>query len=101
MSSAARSLRPTRDYRKIPKYGELEGSLLLNNQQTKLALSRKLWGRHYPKEIADFGRQLDELGVIIMREVLREAGIPEAFWGRASVDTQLGEGFSGYEFRSL
>ena len=90
---------PDSDYRKIPKYGELEGFIALeNNQQTKLALSRKLWGQHYPKEIADFGRQLDELGVIIMREVLREAGIPEAFWGRASGGYAAGEGTAFLNF---
>ena len=90
---------PDSDYRKIPKYGELEGFIALeNNQQTKLALSRKHWGQHYPKAIADFGRQLDELGIIIMREVLRESGIPEVFWGRASGGYAAGEGTAFLNF---
>ena len=47
-------------YRHIPKYGELEGFIALeNNQQTKLALCRERWEQHYPEHIADFGRQLD------------------------------------------
>ena len=40
---------PDSPYRQIPKYGELEGFIALeNNQQTKLALSRQHWEQHYP-----------------------------------------------------
>ena len=54
-------------YREIPKYGELEGFISLeNNQQTKLALQRHRWDEHYPLEVANFGRKLDDLGVAII-----------------------------------
>ena len=47
---------PDSPYRNIPKYGELEGFIALeNNQQTKLALSRQHWDQHYPSEIAENG----------------------------------------------
>ena len=72
-------------HRQVPHYGELEGFIALeNNQQTKLALRRERWGQHYPEHIAAFGRQLDAVGVAIIREVFRQAGIPEARWDRAS-----------------
>ena len=72
-------------YRKIPQYGELEGFIALeNNQQTKLALRRERWEQHYPEHIAAFGRQLDAIGIAIIREVFRQSGIPEALWDRAS-----------------
>ena len=72
-------------YRQVPQFGELEGFIALeNNQQTKLALSRERWDQHYPANIAAFGRQLDEIGIAVMREVLRQSGIPEPLWDRAS-----------------
>jgi isopenicillin N synthase-like dioxygenase len=72
-------------YRQVPQYGELEGFIALeNNQQTKLALRRERWGQHYPAQIAAFGRQLDTIGIAIIREVFRQSGIPEALWDRAS-----------------
>ena len=72
-------------YRAIPTYGELEGFIALeNNQQTKLALRRERWDQHYPADIAAFGRQLDAIGVAIMREVVHRSGIPEGLWDRAS-----------------
>ena len=58
---------PSRD---IPQYGELEGFISLeNNQQTKLALRRHHWDEHYPAEIADFGREMDQVGIAIIQEV--------------------------------
>ena len=58
---------PDSPYREIPKYGELEGFISLeNNQQTKLALQRHRWDEHYPLEVANFGRKLDDLGVAII-----------------------------------
>ena len=90
---------PDSPYRKIPKYGELEGFIALeNNQQTKLALSRQHWDQHYPSEIAEFGRQLDEIGIIILREVLRQSGIPEEFWDRASGGYSTGAGTAFLNF---
>ena len=72
-------------YRQVPQYGELEGFIALeNNQQTKLALRRERWGQHYPAQIAAFGRQVDTIGIAIIREVFRQSGIPEALWERAS-----------------
>ena len=72
-------------YRQVPQYGELEGFIALeNNQQTKLALRRERWGQHYPEHIATFGRQLDTIGIAIIREVFHQSGIPEAVWDRAS-----------------
>jgi hypothetical protein len=72
-------------YRDVPAYGDLEGFIgLENNQQTKLALRRERWDQHYPKDIAAFGRQLDAIGIAIIREVFRQSGIPEALWDRAS-----------------
>ncbi len=76
---------PQSTYRQIPKYGELEGFIALeNNQQTKLALSRHRWDTHYPAAIAAFGRMLDAIGIAIMREVFLQSGIPEALWDLAS-----------------
>ena len=72
-------------YRRLPQYGELEGFIALeNNQQTKLALRRERWDQHYPEHIAVFGRQLDSIGIAIIRAVFRQSGIPEALWDRAS-----------------
>ena len=72
-------------HRHVPHYGELEGFIALeNNQQTKLALRRERWGQHYPEHIAAFGRQLDAIGIAIIREVFRQSGILEALWDRAS-----------------
>ena len=80
-------------YRRIPKYGELEGFIALdNNQQTKLALCRHHWDQHYPAEVAQFGRQLDDIGVAIIREVFHQSGIPEPFWSRASGGYASGAG---------
>jgi len=80
-------------YRQLPQYGELEGFIALeNNQQTKLALRRQHWDEHYPEDIALFGRQLDAIGIGIMGEVLRQAGIPEAMWGSASGGYTAGAG---------
>jgi len=90
---------PDSPYRQIPKYGELEGFIALeNNQQTKLALSRQHWGQHYPSEIAEFGRQLDEIGITILREVLHQSGIPEAFWDKASGGYSAGAGTAFLNF---
>jgi isopenicillin N synthase-like dioxygenase len=86
-------------YRQIPKYGELEGFIALeNNQQTKLALSRQHWDQHYPSEIAGFGRQLDEIGITILSEVLRQSGIPEPLWDRASGGYSAGAGTAFLNF---
>ena len=80
-------------YRQVPQYGELEGFIALeNNQQTKLALRRERWGQHYPEHIATFGRQLDTIGIAIIREVFRQSGIPEALWDRASGGYAAGGG---------
>ena len=86
-------------YRRIPKYGELEGFIALdNNQQTKLALCRHHWDQHYPAEVAQFGRQLDDIGVAIIREVFHQSGIPEPFWSRASGGYASGEGTAFLNF---
>jgi isopenicillin N synthase-like dioxygenase len=80
-------------FRDVPAYGELEGFIALeNNQQTKLALRRERWDQHYPADIAVFGRQLDAVGVAIMREVFHHSGIPEGLWDRASGGYISGEG---------
>jgi isopenicillin N synthase-like dioxygenase len=80
-------------FRDVPAYGELEGFIALeNNQQTKLALRRERWDQHYPRDIAVFGRQLDAVGVAIMREVFHHSGIPEGLWDRASGGYISGEG---------
>jgi isopenicillin N synthase-like dioxygenase len=72
-------------YRQIVQYGKLEGFIALeNNQQTKLALRRERWDQHYPADVAAFGRQLDTIGIAIIREVFNQSGIPEALWDRAS-----------------
>ena len=78
-------LDPASHYRNIPQHGELEGFIALeNNQQTKLALRRHRWDKYYPPRVAEFGQQLDVIGVTIMRHALAEAGIPESLWQRAS-----------------
>ena len=93
-------------YRRIPKYGDLEGFIALeNNQQTKLALCRHHWEHHYPADIAQFGRELDLMGIAVIREVFRQSGIPEAMWSRASGGYAAGEGtaflnFVHYDTRS-
>ena len=90
---------PVSPYRDIPQYGELEGFIALkNNQQTKLALRRQYWDQHYPFEIARFGRQLDDIGVAIIREVLRLSGIPEALWSSASGGYSSGHGTAFLNF---
>lgn len=72
-------------YRQIVQYGKLEGFIALeNNQQTKLALRRERWDQHYPADVAAFGRQLDTIGIAIIREVFNQSGIPETLWDRAS-----------------
>ncbi len=86
-------------YRQITQYGELEGFIALeNNQQTKLALRRHRWQQHYPPEVVQLGHQLDELGITIIREVLRQSCIPEALWGRASGGYASGEGTAFLNF---
>ena len=93
-------------YRRLPQYGELEGFIALeNNQQTKLALRRERWGQHYPEHIVVFGRQLDSIGIAIIRAVFRQSGIPEALWDRASGGYASGGGdaflnFVHYDTRS-
>lgn len=90
---------PNNPYRGIPQYGELEGFIALdNNQQTKLALRRHRWSQQYPQPIAHFGRQLDEIGVAIMREVLQQSGIPEALWDKASGGYASGHGTAFLNF---
>ncbi|MCH1460367.1 MAG: isopenicillin N synthase family oxygenase, partial [Luminiphilus sp.] len=90
---------PDSPYREIPKYGELEGFISLeNNQQTKLALQRHRWDEHYPPEIANFGRKLDEIGICIVREVFRQSGIPEQHWAEASGGYAAGEGTAFLNF---
>ena len=90
---------PDSPYREIPKYGELEGFISLeNNQQTKLALQRHRWDEHYPPAVANFGRKLDELGVAIIREVFHQSGIPEQHWGPASGGYAAGEGTAFLNF---
>ena len=86
-------------YRKLPKYGDLEGFIALeNNQQTKLALCRHHWEQHYPADITQFGRELDRIGVAVIREVLHQSGIPEALWRRASGGYAAGEGTAFLNF---
>ena len=92
-------LDPQSPFRDIPQYGELEGFISLeNNQQTKLALRRHHWDEHYPAEIAHFGRELDQLGMAIIREVFRQSGIPEPVWGEASGGYATGEGTAFLNF---
>ena len=90
---------PDSPYRQIPTYGELEGFIALeNNQQTKLALRRHHWNQHYPKAIAEFGRQLDQIGITILREVFCQSGIPETVWDRASGGYSAGAGTAFLNF---
>ena len=92
-------LEPESPCRNIPKYGELEGFISLeNNQQTKLALRRHRWDEHYPTEIAQFGRQLDDIGRAVIREVFRQSGIPEERWADASGGYSSGQGTACLNF---
>ena len=92
-------LDPDSPYRDLPKYGELEGFIALeNNQQTKLALRRHRWNEHYPAEIAQFGRQLDEVGRAVICEVFRQSGIPELLWSEASGGYSSGQGTAFLNF---
>jgi hypothetical protein len=80
-------------YRKVPRYGELEGFIALeNNQQTKLALRRRRWNTHYPAAIRNLGEQLDRIGIAIVRDVLLRSGIPSKRWGEASGGYSSGGG---------
>jgi isopenicillin N synthase-like dioxygenase len=86
-------------YRSIQQYGALEGFIALkNNQQNKLALRRHHWDRHYPAEITEFGRQLDRIGMAILREVLRQSGISEPLWPDASGGYSSGQGTAFLNF---
>ena len=92
-------LDPKSAHRNISQYGELEGFIALeNNQQTKLALRRHRWDEHYPVEIAQFGRQLDDIGRAVMREVFRLSGIPEHLWSQASGGYSSGKGTAFLNF---
>jgi isopenicillin N synthase-like dioxygenase len=92
-------LDPLCPYREIPQYGELEGFIALeNNQQTKLALRRHHWDNHYPVEVAEFGRQLDDIGRAVIREVFRQSGIPEHLWSKASGGYSSGQGTAFLNF---
>lgn len=92
-------LNPESPYRNIPQYGELEGFISLeNNQQAKLALRRHRWDEHYPTEIAQFGRQLDDIGRAVIREVFRQSGIPEELWTDASGGYSSGQGTAFLNF---
>ena len=92
-------LDPDSPYRDIPQYGELEGFIELeNNQQTKLALRRHRWDEHYPVHIAQFGRQLDDIGRAVIREVFRQSGIPEKRWADASGGYSSGQGTAFLNF---
>ena len=86
-------------YRKIPQYGELEGFISLeNNQQTKVALRRHHWDEHYPTEIAQFGRQLDDIGRAVIQEVFWQSGIPKELWTDASGGYSSGQGTAFLNF---
>ena len=92
-------LDPQSPFRDISQYGELEGFISLeNNQQTKLALRRHRWDEHYPAEIANFGRELDQVGMAIIQEVFRQSSIPEPLWGEASGGYATGEGTAFLNF---
>ena len=92
-------LDPQSRFRDIPQYGELEGFISLeNNQQTKLALRRHRWDELYPAEIANFGRELDQVGIAIIQEVFRQSGIPEPLWGEASGGYATGGGTAFLNF---
>jgi len=92
-------LDPQSPFRDIPQYGDLEGFISLeNNQQTKLALRRHRWDQHYPPEVVNFGRQLDEIGVAIISEVFRQSRIPEPLWGQASGGYATGDGTAFLNF---
>ena len=86
-------------YRSIQQYGALEGFIALkNNQQTKVALRRHHWDQHYPSEISEFGRQLDRIGMAILREVFRQSGISEPLWPDASGGYSSGQGTAFLNF---
>jgi isopenicillin N synthase-like dioxygenase len=86
-------------YRSIQQYGALEGFIALkNNQQTKVALRRHHWDQHYPLEISEFGRQLDRIGMAILREVFRQSGIPQPLWDDASGGYSSGQGTAFLNF---
>ena len=86
-------------YRSIQQYGALEGFIALkNNQQTKVALRRHHWDQHYPAEISEFGRQLDRIGMAVLREVFRQSGIPEPLWPDASGGYSSGQGTAFLNF---
>ena len=86
-------------YHSIQQYGALEGFIALkNNQQTKVALRRQHWDQHYPAEISEFGRQLDRIGIAILREVFSQSGIPEPLWDDASGGYSSGEGTAFLNF---
>jgi isopenicillin N synthase-like dioxygenase len=86
-------------YRSIQQYGALEGFIALkNNQQTKVALRRHHWDQHYPVEISEFGRQLDRIGMAILREVFRQSGIPQPLWDDASGGYSSGQGTAFLNF---
>ena len=86
-------------YRDVYQYSELEGYISLeNNQQTKLALRRHRWEELYPLEVARFGRQLDDIGRAVIREVFRQSGIPEQLWTDASGGYSSGHGTAFLNF---
>ena len=86
-------------YHSIQQYGALEGFIALkNNQQTKVALRRQHWDQHYPAAISEFGRQLDRIGIAILREVFSQSGIPEPLWDDASGGYSSGEGTAFLNF---
>ena len=92
-------LDPDSPYRDIPQYGELEGFIALeNNQQTKLALRRHRWDEHYPAQVAQFGCQLDDIGMAVICEVFQQSGIPEHLWSEASAGYCSGRGTAFLNF---
>ena len=70
-----------------------------------MALRREQWVQHYPEHIVAFGRQLDAIGIAIIRAVFRQSGIPDALWDRASEGYASGGGnaflnFAYYDTRT-
>ena len=61
-------------------------------------MRRHRWDEHYPVEIANFGRELDQVGMAIIQEVFRQSGIPEPLWGEASGGYATGEGTAFLNF---
>ena len=53
---------------------------------------------HYPAEIAQFGRKLDDIGRVVIREVFRKSGIPEYLWTDASGGYSSGKGTAFLNF---